>query len=73
MKKKSSICLLTSGRIFEVLYGEARFTLNLGYEIFKNKLVTFNLGKDFDKNFETGGNLIATLNLILGFGSMRPF
>lgn len=50
-----------------------RFLLNLSYEIFKNKLLTFNIGKEFDKKIQTGGNLIAALNLILGFGSLRPF
>ncbi|MBL7127988.1 MAG: hypothetical protein ISS16_03285 [Ignavibacteria bacterium] len=47
------------------------YSLGLSYEIFKNKLVTFNIGKDFDKNIETGGNLVAALNLILGFGTER--
>ncbi len=48
-----------------------RYTLNLSYEIFKNKLLTFNIGKDFDKKTQTGGNLIAALNLVLGFGAER--
>lgn len=48
-----------------------RYTLDLSYELFKNKLLTFHIGKDFDSKPETGGNLIAVLNLILGFGSDR--
>jgi len=49
-----------------------RFSINMSYELFANKLLTFNIGKEFDKKVETGGNLIAALNLILGFGSNRP-
>ena len=48
-------------------------SLNVSYELAKNKLLTFTFGRDFEGYTQTGGNLIATLNLILGFGSMRPF
>jgi hypothetical protein len=51
--------------------GKIRYTLNLAYELFPNKILTFNIGKDFDKNAETGGNIIAALNFILGFGSLK--
>ncbi|MBL7128727.1 MAG: hypothetical protein ISS16_07055 [Ignavibacteria bacterium] len=48
-------------------------SLNVSYELAKNKLLTFTFGRDFEGNTETGGNVIAALNLALGFGSMRPF
>ena len=47
MEKKSYICLLTSGRIFEVLYGEARFTLNLGKWFVKNNHNVILMGSGF--------------------------
>jgi hypothetical protein len=52
---------------------KVRYTLNVGYELMPNYLITFNIGKEFDKKAETGGTLIAALNLVLGFGSLRPF
>lgn len=48
-------------------------SLNVSYELAKNKLLTFTFGRDFEGNTETGGNVIAALNLALGFGSLRPF
>ncbi len=67
-----------SGEIVNRIYlkgenkkSKLRYTINLSYEIFKNKLLTFNIGKDFDMKPVTGGNLIAALNLILGFGAER--
>ena len=47
MKTKSHICLLTSGRIFEVLFGEARFTLNLGKWLVKNTQKVILMGSGF--------------------------
>lgn len=48
-----------------------KYDLSLGYELGKNKLLTFSIGRNFEGITTTGGNLIASLNLILGFGSKR--
>lgn len=50
-----------------------KLTFNLSYEFDKNKALTFTFGRDFEGNTTKGGNLIAALNLLLGFGSKRPF
>ncbi|MEO6830778.1 MAG: hypothetical protein ABI378_01035 [Chitinophagaceae bacterium] len=48
-----------------------RATLNLEYDVSINKKISFALGRDFDGSFQKEGNLIAALNLILGFGNKR--
>lgn len=48
-----------------------RFILNTEYDVGINKKLTFSFGKDFDGTISTGGNVIAALNLILGFGGER--
>ncbi len=48
-----------------------RFVLNTEYDVGRNKKLTFTFGKDFDGTISTGGNVIAALNLILGFGGER--
>lgn len=48
-----------------------RYTFGISYEIYKNKSLTFNIGKEFDKSPKLGGNLILALGLVLGFGSER--
>nr|WP_299382250.1 hypothetical protein [Allomuricauda sp.] len=50
-----------------------RLVFNLEYEVSKNRLLTLSLGRDFDGNFNSDGNLIAFLNLVVGIGSKRPF
>ncbi|MFX3626004.1 MAG: hypothetical protein ACN6I4_01470 [bacterium] len=49
-----------------------RYTINLSYEIEKNTLLNFSVGKNFDTPTKVGGNLIAALNLLIGFGNNRP-
>lgn len=41
------------------------------YNFADNKLLSFSIGRDFNGQVETGGDLIAGLNLILGFGGPR--
>lgn len=48
-----------------------KYDLSLGYELGKNKILTFSIGRNFEGITTTGGNLIAALNLVLGFGSKR--
>ena len=48
-----------------------RLVVNAGYDIGVNHKLTFTFGKDFDGAITRGGNLIAALNLILGFGGER--
>jgi hypothetical protein len=42
--------------------------VSASYNLGNNKLIGFNFGRDFDGVLSTGGNLIAGINLILGFG-----
>lgn len=49
-----------------------RYTINIGYPIEKNTLLNFSVGKNFDTPTQLGGNLIAALNLLVGFGNSRP-
>lgn len=48
-----------------------RLVLNTEYDVGFNKKLTFSFGRDFDGTISKGGNLIAALNLIMGFGSER--
>lgn len=48
-----------------------RFTLNADYKISPNRILTLALGRDYDGTFSKDGNLIAALNLVLGFGNNR--
>ncbi|MGB3617832.1 MAG: hypothetical protein WBA12_06910, partial [Catalinimonas sp.] len=51
-----------------------RYALLMTYTVAPNRMVSFTLGKSFDERGpQTGGNLIAALNLVLGFGAERPF
>jgi len=45
--------------------------LNTSYDLGDNKIITFNLGRDFDGTVTKDGNLVAALNLVLGLGSVR--
>jgi hypothetical protein len=47
-----------------------RFTINASYEIAKNSALTFSFGRNYDKTTEKGGNLIAAINFIQGFGNI---
>ncbi len=48
-----------------------RLAINAEYDIGKNKKLTFIFGRDFDGTVTSDGNLIAALNLLLGFGSSK--
>ena len=47
-----------------------RLALLFDYAISKNKSISFTFGRNFDK--QQGGNLLALVNILLGFGSNRP-
>jgi hypothetical protein len=49
-----------------------RYALSTDYQIGKNQLLSFNIGRDFDGTVNKGGNLLAALNFIVGFGNNRP-
>lgn len=57
----------------ENIKSKYKLTLNVSYEVGKNQLLTFTFGRNFEGKTKTGGNIIAALNLLLGFGSKRPF
>lgn len=48
-----------------------RLMLNLDYAILKNQKLTFSFGKNYDGTTTTGGNLVATLGTVFGFGNKR--
>jgi hypothetical protein len=48
-----------------------RCVVNVDYQFSPNKLLNFSFGRNFDGTQVTGGNLVAALNLVLGFGSKR--
>lgn len=48
-----------------------RFTLNTEYDIGHGKKLTLALGKNFDGSISKSGNIIAALNFIAGFGSIK--
>ncbi len=48
-----------------------RLVFNAGYDIGFNKKISFAFGRDFDGTISKGGNLVAALNFIAGFGTDR--
>lgn len=48
-----------------------RMVFNATYDIGQNRMITLSLGKNFDGTFVKSGNLIAALNLVMGFGSSK--
>jgi hypothetical protein len=74
MEKK----LLLSG---EVIYrsilnkanatSSSRLIFNAEYEVGLNKRLTFSFGKNFDGETYKGGNIISSLNLLVGFGKEK--
>ncbi len=49
-----------------------RYTFNTSYQVKKNQAITLSVGKNFGSTKAVpGGNLIATLNYIIAFGSNR--
>jgi hypothetical protein len=48
-----------------------RLVLNAEYDIGINRKLTFAFGRDFDGTISKGGNLVAAINFIAGFGTDR--
>lgn len=48
-----------------------RFTFNTEYDISANRKVTLSIGRNFEGVYSEGGNLIAAINFIAGFGSNK--
>lgn len=48
-----------------------RLVLNADYSIWKNQKLTFSFGRNFDGVISNGGNLIAGLSFLTGFGNKR--
>ena len=48
-----------------------RANLNLTYDLGNDRLLTFTIGKNYNGTTSRSGNLIAALNLVLGFGRPR--
>ena len=48
-----------------------RLVMNAEYDLGSNRKVTFAFGRDFDGAISKGGNLVAMINLIAGFGGDR--
>lgn len=48
-----------------------RVVINADYAIFQNQKLTFSFGRNFDHTVSTGGNLIAALTFLAGFGNTR--
>ncbi|WP_315820489.1 hypothetical protein [Paraflavitalea speifideaquila] len=48
-----------------------RLIFNAEYDIGKNRRLTFSFGRNFDGTISKGGNLIAAINFIAGFGGER--
>ena len=49
-----------------------RYALTTDYKVGTNQVLSFNIGRDFNGTINKGGNLIAALNFLIGFGSTRP-
>ncbi|HEY6505236.1 MAG TPA: hypothetical protein VIZ28_14775 [Chitinophagaceae bacterium] len=48
-----------------------RLSFSAEYDLGFNQKLTFNFGRDFDREITKSGNLIATFNFIVGFGNKR--
>jgi hypothetical protein len=48
-----------------------RYSLNADYQVGKNQLISFTFGRDFDRIVTKGGNLLAALNFVMGFGNTK--
>lgn len=48
-----------------------RFVFNFDYKISKTQSLTFSFGKNFKNEYYRNGNLIAAVNFIAGFGTLR--
>ena len=49
-----------------------RYVFSANYKVGRNQNLSFTYGKNFDNTVSKGGNLIAALNFLIGFGSVRP-
>ncbi len=56
------------GGVYDPMY---RLTFNAGYEIGKNKKLTFVFGRDFDGAITRDGTVISALNFVMGLGSKK--
>lgn len=56
------------GNMYDPTY---RFTLNLGYEVYKNMKLTFVFGRDYNGTITREGNLISALHFVMGFGGKK--
>ena len=52
--------------------GSYKYDLSIFYSLTNDYILSFTFGKDFENNIRKGGNLIAAINLLMGFGSERP-
>lgn len=50
---------------------QARYMFIAEYVVSPNNVLSFNVGKDFNNTLKNNGNVVAALNLALGFGSKR--
>ncbi len=48
-----------------------RFTVNAEYTVSPNKILSLAIGRAYDGAFSNDGNVIAAINLLLGFGNKR--
>ncbi|MBK7938043.1 MAG: hypothetical protein IPJ82_13550 [Lewinellaceae bacterium] len=53
--------------------GTSRAAFSLDYQLQENRVLNFTFGKNFDGTVEKGGNLIAVVNFLMGFGGKRPY
>lgn len=49
-----------------------RYVFSANYKVGKNQNLAFTYGKNFDNTMVKEGNLLAALNFLIGFGSIRP-
>lgn len=59
---------LSFGGVYDPMY---RLTFNAGYEIGKNKKLTFVFGRDFDGAITRDGTVISAINFVMGLGSKK--
>lgn len=54
----------------KVLDPNWRYTFNADYDLGQNRRLTFAFGKNFDGTISRGGNIIAAINFMAGFGAL---
>jgi len=69
--------LLSAEALYRSILGSSladpswRLVMNAEYDLGSNRKLTFAFGRDFDGTISKGGNLVAMINLIAGFGGDR--